>query len=88
MLTTGLLGLVALSRAGSQLFWRAEGISTALPAPASAIAPVAALVLLNPMLLIASSPVIGYVEATANQLLAPTCYVAGVLLGDSRCGQP
>lgn len=73
ILIGGLLTLVALSRAGTSLFWLGHGAdaSPSKAEPADRISLLAALGLLlaSPLLLIAAAPIMAYLEAAAAQLL-------------------
>ncbi|MDG9757996.1 monovalent cation/H+ antiporter subunit D [Pseudomonas sediminis] len=73
VLIGGLLTLVALSRAGTSLFWLGHGAdaSPSKAEPADRISLLAALGLLlaSPLLLIAAAPIMAYLEAAAAQLL-------------------
>lgn len=73
VLIGGLLTLVALSRAGTSLFWLGHGAdaSPSQAEPADRISLLAALGLLlaSPLLLIAARPILAYLEAAAAQLL-------------------
>ncbi|HBZ92391.1 MULTISPECIES: monovalent cation/H+ antiporter subunit D [unclassified Pseudomonas] len=73
VLIGGLLTLVALSRAGTSLFWLGHGAdaSPSKAEPADRISLLAALGLLlaSPLLLIAAKPILAYLEAAAAQLL-------------------
>lgn len=91
VLSTSLLGIVALSRAGSLLFWRPEAASP-MAAPGGATGPAlphrgrridwlpaAVLLALAALLAGLAGPVSEYTRATARQLLDPAAYVEGVL---------
>ncbi|HPN09241.1 MAG TPA: monovalent cation/H+ antiporter subunit D [Syntrophales bacterium] len=76
----GLLILIALSRAGSTLFWR----QTETAAPGGTPDPVrlgAAVLLLAaaPILVIGAGPILAYLDGAAGQLLSPAVYIAEVL---------
>ena len=80
VLTGSLLMVVAFARAGSTLFWRAEGAAATRPAPP--VAPIwgAAYMLAAIVALTAfAGPATRYIEATAAQLHAPQGYIAAVL---------
>jgi len=80
VLATSLLTIIALSRAGSQLFWRTEG--AALPASAASndrLLPAAGLALASPLLVVFAGPVEDYVGETARRLLDPAEYIDRVL---------
>ena len=79
VLTSGLLGLIALSRSGSLLFLRAEGKAGAAPTSAVALAPVIGLLALCLALTIWAGPILGFANAAADQLLRPQAYIQAVL---------
>lgn len=81
LLLSGLLLVVAFSRAGSQLFWK---VSPALPGArhsALALLPAGLLLAACLALALAAAPVQRLTEATAAQLHAPAAYVQAVLGG-------
>ncbi|ATH81406.1 monovalent cation/H+ antiporter subunit D [Pseudomonas sp. KHPS1] len=71
VLIGGLLTLIALSRAGTTLFWLGQQTSPSTAAPADRVSLLAALGLLlaSPLLLIGAAPILAYMEAAAVQLL-------------------
>jgi multicomponent K+:H+ antiporter subunit D len=71
VLIGGLLTLIALSRAGTTLFWLGQQTSPSTAAPADRVSLLAALGLLlaSPLLLIGAAPILAYLEAAAVQLL-------------------
>jgi multicomponent K+:H+ antiporter subunit D len=79
VLVSGLLVIVALSRAGSAIFWR-PGTAPSAAAPASALSslPAALLLLGTVVLMIAARPVTGFTRATAAQLADRSVYVGAV----------
>lgn len=82
LLATGLIGMIALARSGSLLFYRTHGARhPASPTPPAtfALAPVAGLLLLGFGLVIWAGPLSAYATDTAAQLLAPRQYIAAVL---------
>lgn len=81
VLVTGLLMLIALSRAGSLVFWKARPIGEGRATAPRAGALIAAFSLLSATVLlsVAAGPVIGYAEAAAQQLLQPDAYIRTVL---------
>jgi multicomponent K+:H+ antiporter subunit D len=82
VLVTGLLGMIALARSGSLLFYRthsAHAPSTQLPPAPADLAPIAGLVLLVIGLVIWAGPLAAYATATATQLRAPQHYIEAVL---------
>jgi multicomponent K+:H+ antiporter subunit D len=81
LLLSGLLLVVAFSRAGSQLFWK---VSPALPGArhsALALLPAGLLLAACLALALAAAPVHRLTDATAAQLHAPAAYVQAVLGG-------
>jgi multicomponent K+:H+ antiporter subunit D len=82
VLVTGLLTLVALSRAGSTVFWNVGAEpSAAGPVPASTMFPAVALLCLAIVLALLAGPVVDYAAATARQLVDPGDYIDAVLGG-------
>jgi len=86
VLVGGLLGIVALARSGSLLFFHIRGAGSGEPThppPAKdlpgASLPTIGLLLLCLALLIGSDPVLDLAEATAGQLLDPAGYIQAVL---------
>lgn len=73
VLIGGLLTLVALSRAGTSLFWLGQQAdaapSTAAPADRVSLLAALGLLLASPLLLIGAAPILAYLEAAAAQLL-------------------
>ena len=85
VLTAGLVALVALSRAGSTLFWKTEGLrAEGGGARPLAFAPVVVLLGAAVVLTVCAGPVIRYTEATAAQLLTPAGYTGAVLNWEDR----
>ncbi|MDP3428689.1 MAG: proton-conducting transporter membrane subunit, partial [Desulfomicrobium sp.] len=77
-----LLGLVALGRCGSMLFWKTEGGPVSGTAVSWArLAPAAALILAAVVLAAMAGPVTAYTQATATQILTPQIYIEAVLGG-------
>lgn len=77
-----LLGLIALGRCGSALFWKTEGVTvsgTSVPWPR--LVPAAALILSAAALTILADPVTAYTDAAAAQILSPRNYIEAVLGG-------
>jgi len=82
VLVTGLVGMIALARSGSLLFYRTHtshdpAVQTP-PTPAT-LAPVAGLLLLLIGMVIWAGPLSEYATATALQLLQPQQYIGAVL---------
>jgi multicomponent K+:H+ antiporter subunit D len=85
VLLSGLLALVALSRAGSRLFWGSQGRNTGQHAANWArLAPVVLLLVLSVAMTVGAAPVSRYTEAAAGQLLRPAHYIAAVLAAKER----
>ena len=83
VLGTGLLVIVALSRAGSAIFWRiGESPPDGEPDGLLRLAPAAALVLGAAFLMIIAGPATEYTRATAAQLADRAGYVDAVMAND------
>lgn len=91
LLCGSLVVLVAMSRAGTTLFWRYEAVP-AVAEPLDRARLLAVLVLLagSPLLVIFASPVLDYLAATAAQLLSPAGYIEQVMstMSVGKGGQP
>ncbi|MCW8919123.1 MAG: monovalent cation/H+ antiporter subunit D [Gammaproteobacteria bacterium] len=75
-----LITLIALSRAGSVLFWKTTGGASATVTLDRQQLLAATLLLLAPLLLsLFAAPLLAFTEATAQQLHAPRGYIAAVL---------
>jgi multicomponent K+:H+ antiporter subunit D len=91
ILTAGLLGVIALARSGSLLFYRADGLIERTGAAGRStigpnwgrLLPVIGLLLLCVALVVWAGPLSDYTRATAEQLLEPGVYIRAVL-GDPR----
>jgi multicomponent K+:H+ antiporter subunit D len=80
-----LLTLIALSRAGSRLFWRTQGEATTTePADIFRVLGSVALLGASPLLVLFAAPVTAYSQATALQLLDPAGYIDAVLSDSGR----
>jgi multicomponent K+:H+ antiporter subunit D len=79
VLGSGLLVLVALSRAGSLLFWKSEGAVSGAAVSAGEWLPVAALLAAGFATVLFAGPVLGYARAAAGQLVERGGYVERVL---------
>ncbi len=80
LMLSGLLGVVALSRAGSAIFWKGEtggAPSPSRPHPFESGA-IGGLVLLSLLQTVFPAPLMRYVEATAAALHAPQAYVDAI----------
>ena len=87
VLVGGLAALIALSRAGSTLFWRAKGeavVSQGQRLHLRLIAPVILLLTMSVVMTIFAAPICRYAEATASQLLTPSNYFESVLLREEK----
>ena len=85
VLVGGLAALIALSKAGSLLFWTAEGEMVSVRGQGlhlrylRLVAPVVLLLTMSVVMTIFAAPICRYAEATASQLLTPGNYIAAVL---------
>ena len=81
ILVTTLIGVLALARAGSVIFWnRRDGEAVPAPEPLLRVAgPVAGLLVALAVLTLLAGPAADYARATADQLARPTAYVEAVL---------
>ncbi len=80
VLGAGLVVLVAMSRAGSTLFWRHDPAPTAgEPLDRVRLLAMAALLLTSPLMVLFAAPLLDYLDATALQLLEPAGYIDSVL---------
>jgi multicomponent K+:H+ antiporter subunit D len=75
---SGLLGLIAMTRAGIRHFWAAHDRAVPRLALAEGL-PVAALLAACVLLTVQAGPVMRYAQATADALQAPTAYVQAVM---------
>jgi len=82
VLVSGLVTLVALSRAGSTLFWRTGHtvLGSAQREPVKVLATFG-LLASAPLMVVAARPLISYAQATAAQLLDAGLYRQAILLG-------
>ena len=80
LLGSSLVVLVAMSRAGTTLFWRYDAVP-AVAEPLDWARLTAAMVLLagSPLMVLFASPILDYLNATAAQLLAPADYIEKVM---------
>ncbi|MEW6254244.1 MAG: proton-conducting transporter membrane subunit, partial [Planctomycetota bacterium] len=82
VLVTGLVGVIALARSGSLLFYRTHTPHGELAAPTNAaLAPVVGLLALVVGLMVAAGPLSEFTAAIAAQLTAPQDYIGAVLGG-------
>jgi multicomponent K+:H+ antiporter subunit D len=80
VLGSGLIVLVALSRAGSTLFWRHDPAPTAgEPLDPVRLLAMGLLLLSSPLMVIFAGPLLDYLDAAAAQLLQPAAYIDTVL---------
>lgn len=80
LLTSGLIAMISMSRAGSTIFWRVD--PAAVPGePLDKIRVLASTLLLlgSPLLVIYAEPLLEYLDATARQLQAPDAYTTEIL---------
>ncbi|HZF98577.1 MAG TPA: monovalent cation/H+ antiporter subunit D [Pseudoxanthomonas sp.] len=91
ILVTSLMMVVALSRVGSQVFWRAGRYSEhAAPPPPTRIETAAAMLLIGygVALALAAGPVLRYTQAAGEQILAPAQYIEQVRATEPRLRAP
>jgi multicomponent K+:H+ antiporter subunit D len=83
-----LLAVMALSRAGSRLFWKTEGEAVVVGhVDRQQFAAAVSLTVLTPLLLTLFAPlVLGFTDATAAQLYQPSGYISAVLGGETTAG--
>jgi multicomponent K+:H+ antiporter subunit D len=80
ILAAALLGVVALARAGSQIFWKtSDGVDAAPRAGGRALGPIWGLLGACAVLAALAGPMHGYTRATAEQLFARQAYIDRVL---------
>ncbi len=88
VLATGLLGVIALARSGSLLFYKTHGrddAGTQVAPTTAALAPAAGLLLLVAGLTVWAGPASDFAAAAAAQLQAPQHYIDAVL-GEAAAG--
>nr|WP_306549356.1 monovalent cation/H+ antiporter subunit D [Desulfobulbus sp.] len=89
VLGASLLTLIALSRAGSRLFWGTAGTAGAAGTVGwRQLLPAALLLAASIGMTIAAAPISRYTEAAAHQLLAPQQYIDAVLGASATGGKP
>ncbi len=81
LLIAGLCGLIAMSRAGSTLFWRTTGESAGLRPSRRRLLAVLLLLGLSPAMAIWAEPMLQWTGAVADQLMRPHLYIQAVLGG-------
>ena len=87
LLSTSLLTLMALARAGSTLFFKTDTNAGAATLPDAAnLVPVAAVAGISLLYVVLASPIYSYTEAAAAQLLSPVDYIEAVLDGETPAG--
>ncbi len=82
VLLSGLASIVALSRAGTTLFWRADAaqpVQSPTLVRRASIAVTAGFLAMGPLLVVFGEPVTRYTEALASQLMAPAFYIDAVM---------
>jgi multicomponent K+:H+ antiporter subunit D len=80
ILLTSLLSIVALSRAGSSLFWMAnDGSMEGDKTSAVVLLPVVGLLICSPLLMLLGEPISTFSAAAAQQLSQPSGYIKSVL---------
>ena len=83
LLVAGLCGLIALSRAGSLVFWRTTGAGSGLRPARRHLLAVLWLMLAAPLMTIYAEPLLQFAGEVAAQLLAPEHYIHAVLGGEA-----
>lgn len=85
----GVVAVLALSRAGSRLFWgTSAGTLAAAPVDNGQLAAAALLIVLAPLLMVLFAvPLFAFADATAAQLLRPQDYIDAVLRGAGAGGE-
>ncbi|MBA3576432.1 MAG: monovalent cation/H+ antiporter subunit D [Sphingomonas sp.] len=89
ILLTTFVGIVALARAGSTLFWKSAAIGEG-PLPAARwqrtadLMPATTILLLLAILTVLAGPAMDYMDKAAAQLFLPTAYIEAVLGGQGR----
>lgn len=86
VLAGSLLGIVAMSRAGSMIFWKTAGKSRAYIIPATVIVAILLPLAASPALVLFLQPVHDFTAATAIQLSQPAGYVEAVLGAEAAAG--
>jgi len=81
LLLAGLCGLIALSRAGSTLFWRTTGEGRGLRLGHRRLFPVVALLMATPLMAVYAELLLQLTAAVAEQLRNPDLYLSAVLGG-------
>ena len=77
---TFLLALIALSRAGSTLFWRHTDVApSGEPLDGMRLAATLLLLMSSPALVVFAGPTLEYLNQTAAQLLEPQSYIDAVM---------
>lgn len=80
VLGSGLLALIALSRAGSTLFWRHTDVApSGEPLDGMRLTATLLLLLCSPALVVFAAPTLEYLNQTATQLLQPQGYIDAVM---------
>ncbi|MEQ5801025.1 monovalent cation/H+ antiporter subunit D [Halomonas sp. H10-9-1] len=79
LLLSGLAAIVALSRAGSTLFWRSSGEADGQRLPTRQWFGVGWLIGASPLLVILAGPLADYTDATAEQLARPEAVTRALL---------
>ncbi|MDN3523436.1 monovalent cation/H+ antiporter subunit D [Halomonas ramblicola] len=79
LLLTGLAAMVALSRAGSTLFWRSQGEPSGRPLSPHQWFGVTWLLGAAPLLVVLAGPLADYTDATADQLARPAAVIQALI---------
>jgi multicomponent K+:H+ antiporter subunit D len=83
ILVGSLIGIIAMSRAGSGVFWKTSGEPRVLTTPAPVIAAILLPLAASPALVLFLQPVHDFTAATARQLSQPAGYIGAVLGHDA-----
>jgi multicomponent K+:H+ antiporter subunit D len=79
LLASSLAAVVALSRAGSTIFWKSPPSPQRVPVGRGALAALALLAAAGLAIVLWAGPLAGYMNAAGEQLAAPSAYISAVL---------
>ncbi len=79
VLLSGLAMIVAFSRSGSTLFWRAEGSPVSKRLNQTALWTAVGLLALGPIMVISGDRIMAFTDALANQVMTPSLYIEAVM---------
>jgi multicomponent K+:H+ antiporter subunit D len=85
-----LLGVVALGRAGSTLFWKSHSglVDGGTRVSAGALLPVVAFLGLSAAMVVGAGPIYRYADAAAADMVTPSRYIEGVMTGGPDQPEP